>query len=163
MAPVYIPTLGHAFSSCRPTRYIPKKKLESLSNLKFDGESKISAFDHLYQFMDKCKILTSLMIMKFAGCLLSHSKDRIQKWYKALPAKSIHSWNHFMEVFLLAHQNYNYEELCLEIENISMHADESLDEFYARFMSLCFRFHLEDLPSTKDLIECFTSLVLPVK
>ena len=68
-----------------------------------------------------------------------------------------------MEVFLSAHQNYNYEELCLEIENLSMQVDEYLDEFYARFMSLCFIFHLEDFPSTKYIIECFTSLVLPVK
>jgi hypothetical protein len=50
-----------------------------------------------------------------------------------------------MEVFLLAHHNYNYKELCLEIQNIYMHADESLDEFYAIFMSLCFRFYLEDI------------------
>jgi len=68
-----------------------------------------------------------------------------------------------MEVFLLAHQNYNYEELFLEIENISMHLDESINEFYARFMSVFFIYHLEDWPSTKDLIECFTSIVLPFK
>jgi len=28
------------------------------------------------------------------------------------------------------------------------------------FMSLCFRFHLEDMPSKNDLTEWFTTLVL---
>jgi hypothetical protein len=69
-----------------------------------------------------------------------------------IPTKSIHSWNHFIEVFLLAHENYNYEVLVLEIENISMHTNESLDEFYDIFMPFLFRFHLKDLPSTKGPI-----------
>jgi hypothetical protein len=112
---VYITTLGNFFSSCSPTRNIPKKQLESLFNLKFDGESKISALDHLYQFLDECKyfdITNDNEICRFFTLTL---QGQIQKWYKALLAKSIHSWNHFMEVFLLVHQNYNYEEFCLEI------------------------------------------------
>jgi hypothetical protein len=162
MAPLYIPTLGHAFSSCRPTRYILKKHLESLSNLKFDGESKIFSFGHIYQFMDKCKYFDITNDNEICRSFTLTFRGRIWKWYKVLPTKSIHSWDHFMEVFMLAHQNYNYEELCLEIENISMHANESLDEFHARFMSLCFRFHLEGLPSKKYLIEYFICLVLRV-
>ena len=55
MALLSIVILDYAFSSCRPTRNIPNKQLESLSNLKFDGESKIFAFDHICQFMVKCK------------------------------------------------------------------------------------------------------------
>ena len=40
-----------------------------------------------------------------------------------------------------------------------MYDNESLDDFYNRFWSFCYRFHLDDFPSTEDLIECFTSLV----
>jgi hypothetical protein len=132
-----------------------------LSNLKFDHESKISTFDHLYQFIDKCKSFDITNDNEICKLFTLTFQGRTQKRYKVIPGKSIHSWNHFMHVFLLAHQNYNFEKLCLGIENISMHAYESLDEFYAIFMSLCFIFHIEDLPSIEDPIECFTSLVLP--
>jgi hypothetical protein len=77
---VYIPTLGHDFSSCRPTRNIPKKKLESLFNLKFDGESKISALDYLYQFLDESKyfdITNDNEICRFFTLTL---QGQIQKW-----------------------------------------------------------------------------------
>lgn len=40
-----------------------------------------------------------------------------------------------------------------------MYDHESLDVFYKIFCSFCCRFHLDDFPSTKDLIECFSSLV----
>jgi len=64
-----------------------------------------------------------------------------------------------MNMFLVAHQNYSYENLFLEIEDISMHVDEPLEDFYAIFMSLCFRFYFIDLPSKKYVVEYFTSLV----
>jgi hypothetical protein len=65
-----------------------------------------------------------------------------------------------MEVFLIAHQNYDYDKLCLEMNNLSMHENESIEEFSSRFMFLCCRFHPEDLPSEKDLLEWFSFLVL---
>jgi len=65
------------------------------------------------------------MIMKFPGRLLSHSKEGFGN-----------GTNHYQLslYILLVHQNYNYEELGLEIGNIYVHEDESLDGFYARFM-----------------------------
>jgi len=101
MALVYIPVLGHTFSSCRPARNIPKKQLESLSNLKFDGESKISSFDHLYQFIDKCKNFNITNDNEICGLFTLTFQGLVQKWYRALPAKCIHSWNHFIEVFFV--------------------------------------------------------------
>ena len=38
MAPICIPTLGHAFISPKPTRGMPKKQIESLSKLNYYGE-----------------------------------------------------------------------------------------------------------------------------
>lgn len=56
MAPTLIPTLGHAFSSHKPTRGIPKRQLESISELQYDGECDIIyALDHIDQFIHKCK------------------------------------------------------------------------------------------------------------
>jgi hypothetical protein len=90
MDPLYILTLSHAFSSCGPTMDIPKKHLQSLSNLKFDGESKIFAFDHLYQFMDKCKYFDITNDNEISRSFTLTFQGRIWKWYKSLPTKSIH-------------------------------------------------------------------------
>ena len=53
MAPICIPTLGHAFSSRKSTRGIPKRQLESIYELQYDGENFISALDHVDQFIHK--------------------------------------------------------------------------------------------------------------
>jgi len=65
-----------------------------------------------------------------------------------------------MEVFPIAHHNYDYDKLCLEMNNLLMHENESIEEFSSRFMFLCCRFHPEDLPSEKYLLEWFSFLVL---
>jgi len=64
-----------------------------------------------------------------------------------------------MEVFLLTRQNYNYDEFFLEMDNIFMCENESIDEFYSKIILLCYKFHLKDLPSEEDLIEWFSTLV----
>lgn len=55
MAPLCIPTLGNEFSSGKPTTGMSKKQIESLYNLKYDGECKISTLDHICRFVDKCE------------------------------------------------------------------------------------------------------------
>ena len=56
-----------------------------------------------------------------------------------LPAKSIHSWKHFMEMFIDAHEDYNYQALRYEIGNIHKQEGESTSTFFSRFMSINFK------------------------
>lgn len=76
-----------------------------------------------------------------------------------LPAKCIHSWNHFMQVFFLAHHNYKYEKLCLEFDNLTIYEDETISEFLDRFMLFFYRFCHDDLHPNQVLIDNFTFLV----
>jgi ribonuclease HI len=80
---VYIPTLGHVFSSCRPTRNIPKKQLESLFNLKFlsqiilemEGETQWESFKYLGVPIFKSKPKPSHW-----SPVIDKIKTRIQAW-----------------------------------------------------------------------------------
>ena len=75
-----------------------------------------------------------------------------------LPAKSIHSWNHFMELFIDAHEDYNYQKLRYEIENLRKQEGESTSTFFSRFMSIHFRFLEKDQLSTEELTILFLYL-----
>jgi hypothetical protein len=60
--------------------------------------------------------------------------------------------------FWCTFENYNYDESCVEISELSKNKDESLEEFIIRFIYLCYRFPLDDGPSVNDLILHLISL-----
>lgn len=159
MAPICIPTLGHALNSLEPTRGMPEKQIESLSQLNFDGESNISTLNHIDGFVNRCKYFNIIVDNEICRLFTLTFIGQIRKWFLVLPENSIHSWKHFCQVFLKTHQNYSYNGLCLELDNLYMYDNESLDDFYNTFWSFCYRFHLDYFPSTEDLIERFTSLI----
>jgi hypothetical protein len=152
-------TLGHDFSSPEPTRCFLRKPILSLIKPTYDGENGVSIVDHVLQFMIKCNSFNIINENEICRLFSLTFKGRIQEWYKTLLDKSVHSWEYFIDIFLLDHHCYDYDKLCLEIGSLSMHEDESIEEFYDRFKSLCFRFHLKDLPSEEDLSQCFKFLV----
>jgi hypothetical protein len=158
MSPLYISILEHAFSSCRPTGSISKKTIDSLSKLKFDGEGVISSFDHLSRFNHKCNSFRIFNENELCRLFTLTFQGRIKSWFEALPAKSIHTWKQFMELFLIAHQNYNYNELCLEVKNLRRHEGESFDELFSRFMLIFFRFCEDDQFSGEDALDWFLYL-----
>lgn len=45
-----------------------------------------------------------------------------------------------MEAFLNAHENYDNEKLCVELESIQMYDDEYAEYFSSRFRAICFIF-----------------------
>jgi hypothetical protein len=57
-----------------------------------------------------------------------------------------------------AFKNYNYDELCAKILDLRKNKDESLEEFFIRFMHLFYRFPLDDRPFFSDLILHLISL-----
>ena len=99
MASICIRTFSHAFSSRKPTRGIPKRQLKSIYELQYDGENFISTLDHVDQFIHKCKCFNITKDNEICRLFTLTLQGRIREWYKILPAKCIHSWNHFMHVF----------------------------------------------------------------
>ena len=85
-------------------------------------------------------------------------KGRFRSWYEFLPTKSIHSWKQFTQLFLSAHENFNYKKLGFELENIHRYKDESLDDLFFRFLIICCRFHERHQLSEKDIIYWFCHL-----
>lgn len=76
-----------------------------------------------------------------------------------LPTKCIQSWNHFMQLFIYTHRSYSYEKNFSKFDNLTIVDDETVSEFSDRFMLLCYKFHHDDLPPKKVLIEKFKYVV----
>ena len=79
MAPIYIPTLGHAFNSPKPTRGMPKKQIESLSQLKFDSESNIYALNRIVGFVNRCKSFNIIIDNQISKIFTLTFRGRIHK------------------------------------------------------------------------------------
>jgi len=78
-----------------------------------------------------CNIITgneicSLFTLTFEG--------RIKSWYEALPAKSIHSWRQFMEMFLAEHQQYDPDELWNEPTSLRKDKNESMEQLFDKMV-----------------------------
>lgn len=65
-----------------------------------------------------------------------------------------------MESFLHAHQNYDYEELCDEIESLQREQDESIANFNSSIIQNYYIFHDDDLPSKEGFDPLMLSLIL---
>ena len=130
-----------------------------LLKIKFDGESDVPAINHLFNFIKKCEF-HRIVANNVKYRLFVHTfKGQIRKWFEMLPTKSIHSWDHVMEMFLFAHQSYNYDELCNEIESLWKERNESLDDFHSRLLQIYYIFHDEHRPSKKYFHVLFTYLL----
>jgi hypothetical protein len=70
-----------------------------------------------------------------------------------LLAKSVHTLKQFMDLFLSAHDDCNYDDVYLELENLCKFEGAPDDEFFSRFMLTCFRFHEDDQPSGEDALD----------
>lgn len=138
--------VGTWFSSPRLSRSISKNIVYSLWNLKFVSEWKIFSFDHLCCFNHKCKFfkisnedeLCRLFTLTFEGT--------IKIWFEALPTRSIQSWKQFLGLFIIAHQDYDYNELCVELENIWRKEGKLLEDFFSIFNQICYLFLEGDKP-----------------
>lgn len=117
-----------------------------MSKEKFDSESEIHV-DHLFNFIKKC--MSCKVTDDSVKCMIFTLtfKARIKEWLNVLPIESIQSWEQFMELFVFAHQSYNYEKLCDEIESLWREKDESIVDFNSRIPHVHYRPHDDDQPS----------------
>jgi hypothetical protein len=58
-----------------------------------------------------------------------------------------------MEVFITAHENYDYEELYSELEGICRNINEPLDDFFQRVMKIYCRFPENDKPFDQEVLD----------
>jgi hypothetical protein len=144
----------HAFSLSRPLHGIPKKRVYLLCEINLMVKRIPMHIGMLVNLILHVTILRFLKMLNYVDYLLSHWKEegRIQAWYKAFPTESIHSWKQFKEVFLNAHDNYDYDQLCVELIKKWKMKDESFDEFLLRVVPIYDRFCESDKPSISKFI-----------
>jgi len=64
-----------------------------------------------------------------------------------------------MEMFMISHSNYDYNELCDEFESIRKGKEESKDEFISRVVQIYYRFHGDDRLSKETFLKLYSSLL----
>ena len=55
----------------------------------------------------------------------------------------------------LIHEDYDYEKLCLELENLSRYEGKYWEYFLLKFKLICFEFHLDDIPFVNNLMKYY--------
>ena len=93
----------HAFNSLQPNEHILKNTTNLFSKVKFNGESKIDALGHLYQFNKKCLSHDTSNQGTLCRLFTTTFEGHIKKWFDALTIVSFHSWEQFMQLFVNAH------------------------------------------------------------
>jgi len=152
MVPLHVYVWHRPLNLLIPLGCILKKKFDLLSNLKLNGEGKVSTINHINQFnitRHNLKIVWDNEISRLFTLTL---EGWIKAWYRTLPTKSIHSWRQFMEVFIIAHENYDYEQLCTEVEGICRNINESMYDFLQRVMQIYYRFPKNDRASDQQVL-----------
>ena len=97
---------------------MPKNTTNLMLKDKFNGESEISTFAYSFMFHRNylsCNISNQNLICKLFSLTFT---GQIRKWFNSFTIGSIHSWVQFMEIFIIVHQNYNYDQLYDEIESL---------------------------------------------
>jgi hypothetical protein len=149
--------LWRCFSGIVPLK-TPRKIFSLLSKIKFYGEGEIVAFEHIFQFWKFCVSHNNTNESFICKLFTLTFTSQIKSWCDTLLVASIHTWEQFMHQIWHDFENYEYDDLCVEILDLRKNKEESLEYFLIRFMHLCYKFTLDDRPSINDLILHLTSL-----
>lgn len=160
MAPTQIPIWEYVFNL--PSINLPSKTVSLLSRLKFDGEGKVSASDHLLNFLNKCvkhnitdlNLTCRLFVLTFRG--------RIERWLETFPSYSIYTWFEFIDHFLNDFEIYDYDKLCYELQAIQIKKNELFERALMRFRRVLSKFLIIDVPFESRLTYLVLKLVAPV-
>jgi hypothetical protein len=119
----------------------PLNIVNLLSENKSDGENQYISHEHVLQFVENwisndlghegvmCRIFT----LTFEGLA--------KEWCESLLAASIHTWDQFVSYFFYEFQDYDYDKICLELENLRRLEGESMIHFVIRFKSIFLKFY----------------------
>jgi hypothetical protein len=83
----------------------------------------------------------------------AYFRRRAKEWCESLSVASIHTWDQFVSDFFYEFQDYDYDKICLELENLRRLEGESMIHFVIRFKLICLKFYPHDKPSDDDLTD----------
>lgn len=92
----------HVFSFPMHNETIPFQIANLLLKVKFNGESEIFSSVSFFDFSKEnlsCKIVYKSIICRLFTLTFI---GRIKKWFETFPTNSIHSWVHFLKLFISA-------------------------------------------------------------
>ena len=112
-----------------PIEILPKKIVNILLKDRFSAESEIFTSSHSLLLLKKCLYCKIIHPDLLCGLFAPIFIGQIKKWFKTFKTSSIHLWVHFQELFIKSHQEYDYGQLCEEIEPLYRDEDEFIDDF----------------------------------
>ena len=96
----------HAFSFHTSGESFSLEMSNFLRRLSFNGEGNISVSHQLSVFNSFCDCIYIIDEVEKCRLFAASFTGTILIWFKFLPAKSIHSWEHFTKLFLNDHEDY---------------------------------------------------------
>jgi hypothetical protein len=114
----------------------PRKLIDLLSRIKFNGKRDIIPSENILQLCFSCfsqKIVHEGVI----GMIFTLTFEaRVKSWCETFPTGSIHTLGQIIRIFLHAFENYNYDTLCEVMINIRKGNNEQYQ------LMLCWQFYL---------------------
>lgn len=96
----------------------PLKIVNLLSKVKFDRERITSASEHVLQFIQNY-VSNNILHEGFMCRLFTLTfEGRVKKWCETLPVASIHTLEQFIDEILFSLENYDFNNLCIELINL---------------------------------------------
>jgi hypothetical protein len=81
-----------------------------------------------------------------------HFQRSNQIWFESFPAYSIFYWFQFVNEFLDAFEDYDYNKLCEEFKALLIKDDSSSENFSTKINHVLCKFHLDDSSFVLNLI-----------
>jgi len=133
----------------------PPEVVRILSQVKFNGKSNSSTFNHALQFIQN--VLSSNVQGIDEGILcriftLTFTAEA-RNWCRTLPVASIHSWDQFVKAFICKFDCYDYDQVYDEIEYLRKE-DESVRDFNMRFHLNCLKYDIENELMNEESSDC---------
>ena len=94
--------------------------LKQLIEVKFDGEGEILAQEHVLQFTYNCLVKKILDQYVLCRLLAFTFEGRVKEWFVTLPLSSVHSFEHFVDIFVLSFGHYDFVRLCDEWKQLTI-------------------------------------------
>ena len=124
--------------------------LNQLREVKFDGKGEILTQEHVLRFTYNCLVNNILDQDVLCRLLAFTFEGRVKEWFVTLPLSSVHSFEHFVDLFVLSFGHYDFVRLCNECKQLIGQKGESLEDFATITFNLYCRFPLTNHPTMHD-------------
>ena len=116
MAPLKLPIWSCIYG--RASANTPPEIVRHLSKVNFKGKRNTYVFNYVLQFIQKISNSNIYDIDEVILCRIFTLTflEKAKSWCQSLLVASIHTWDQFIIIFLCKFDNYDYEQVCDEIE-----------------------------------------------